>query len=103
MNTYLKKWKIEYEGVSPVPVTLSMLLSHYSGIIDLPGSFEPYMEEENPISNLALLRGETRFHAAPVRVTIMPGSRFEYSDAGYCVVRQIVEDVTGKTIDYFAL
>lgn len=102
VNTYFKAWSLEYQDVPNIPVTLSMLLSHTAGIIDAPDSFGPYWKNEAPISNLALLRGETRFHSVPIKVTAPPGNGFEYSDAGYCVIRQVIEDATGKTIDYFA-
>lgn len=101
INTYLHAWRLEYQDNPGIPITLSMLLSHTAGIIDAPDSFEPYKENEAPISNLALLKGETRFHALPVKVTIPPRSQFEYSDAGYCIIRQVIEDTTGKTLEYF--
>lgn len=35
-------------------------------------------------------------HPGPVRVTHEPGSRFSYSDAGYCLVERAVEGAVGE-------
>lgn len=103
VNRYLSKWKLQPDGfIMNQPVTLNMLLSHRSGIVDPEDSFVSYRKDENPVANPDLLRGATRFHTGPVTVKEQPGSRFSYSDAGFCVIEQIVRDVTGKTIPQHA-
>jgi len=103
VNRCLTGWKLQSGGfVTDRPVTLSMLLSHRGGIIDPADSFGTYRTDETPVSTLSILQGETRFHPGPVTVSLQPDSRFEYSDAGFCVIAQIISDVTGKTIPQLA-
>lgn len=102
VNDYMADWKLKTaRGIKKQPVTLNMLLAHYAGIDDVAGSFEPYTPDEPAVLNPDLLAGKTRFHHKPVQVTAEPGSRFSYSDAGYCVIEHVVESVTGHGITHF--
>lgn len=91
INQYLRSWRMPAEGV-----TLRHLLSHQAGIVDPEGSFDCLRPNEAHPTMLQILHGETRFHPEPVRTTFDPGSRFAYSDAGYCVVEQLLVDVSGQ-------
>lgn len=102
VNHYLKSWRLTAKGNEPPVVTLAMLLAHYAGISDPNNSFVPYQAHETAVTAKKLLTGATRFCSEPIRVTAVPGSQFSYSDAGYCVIRQVVEETTGKTLDHFA-
>ena len=41
-----------------------------------------------------ILEGRTAYNNRPVRAEKPHGTAFEYSDAGYCVLQQMIEDVT---------
>lgn len=98
VNTRLSSWKVpDNELTKNNKVTLRNLLSHQSGIIDPEGSFS----ELNPIngypSMVELLEGRTSYCKLPIEVQYEPESDFQYSDAGYCIIQQLIEDVTGKS------
>lgn len=82
------------EPAPPPRVTVAHLLAHVAGIDDADGSFGVTTGPTPPM--LDLLEGRTAGHAGQVRVVRAPGSEFAYSDAGYCVLQQVVEDVTGE-------
>lgn len=103
VNFCLDAWKLEPKGfATKQPVTLSMLLSHHSGIVDPEDSFGPYRNGEKPVTNPEILKGATRFHAGPVVISQQPEAGFSYSDAGFCVIGQVVRDMTGKSIPQHA-
>lgn len=85
----------------PVPVaepadrtpTLRELLGHTGGVVDPAGSFEP-TAAPSP-STADVVAGRTPAHPGPVRVTRAPGTGFEYSDAGFCLVERVVEIASG--------
>jgi CubicO group peptidase (beta-lactamase class C family) len=95
VNAYLKRWRLPVNDYTlDRPVTLRLLLSHQSGIVDPAGSFGPL--EGDPLPALVdVLAGRTRLHRGRVAVTMEPGREFSYSEAGYAVVQQAVEDATG--------
>lgn len=73
--------------------SLRELLAHRGGVEDPDGAFEP---DRGPAPATAdVVAGRTSAHPGPVRVTAAPGSRFCYSDAGYCLVELAVEAATG--------
>jgi CubicO group peptidase (beta-lactamase class C family) len=98
VNEQLLSWKVPDHRFS-AKVTLRRLLSHQSGIKDPNDSFSelnlidsvPYMVE--------ILEGKIPYCKTPVEVNVEPGSEFHYSDAGYCIIQQVIEDVTGKSFE----
>lgn len=92
VNRYLHAWQLPGQ-----PVTLRHLLSHQTGLIDADGSFDCMRPGETHPTLLELLRGETRINPEPVHTTFAPGSRFAYSDGGYCVVEYLLTEVTGQS------
>ncbi|OIK09014.1 serine hydrolase domain-containing protein [Bacillus sp. MUM 13] len=97
VNKRLKSWKIPHNNLTGKKViTLRNLLSHQSGVIDPEESFM----ELNPnigIPSLAeIFVGTTPYCKAPIEVKYEPESDFQYSDAGFCILQQLIEDVTGK-------
>jgi CubicO group peptidase (beta-lactamase class C family) len=98
VNRYLVSWRVpENPYTEQKKVTLRNLLAHQAGFVDPEGSFGIY-EEQDPFPTLHdLLTGKTRYNPEALRVTYVPESQFSYSDAGYCVVEQVVEDVTGES------
>lgn len=97
VNKSLISWKVpESEFTENQKVTLRNLLSHQSGIIDPEGSFAELDSEAGTPSIVALLEGKTPYCRAPIKVKREPESEFRYSDAGFCIIQQLIEDVTAK-------
>lgn len=96
VNIRLSSWKVpDNELTKNNKVTLRNLLSHQSGIIDSEGSFTELNSIKVP-SMVELLEGRTSYCRVPIEVQYEPGSDFQYSDAGFCIIQQLIEDVTGK-------
>jgi len=97
VNRYLVSWNVpENQFTQQKKVTLRSLLAHQAGIVDVRGSFEPYQKQDPFPTPKELLTGATKYHSKPVEVAYLPESRFSYSDAGYSVLEQILEDVSGE-------
>src|SRR5262249_11858770 len=96
VNAQLTSWKVPANEFTAVQqVTLRHLLSHSAGLT--VHGFEGD-SAFHPVPTLAeMLDGVPgKSNSAPVRVTRMPGVQFEYSGGGYCVLQQLLVDVTGK-------
>ena len=103
VNKYLTAWKIpEGELLKHKKVTPANLLSHQAGFYDLEGSFEPHHRGDPAPKPIDLLRGTTRYNSEEVRVKYEPETDFAYSDAGYCIVAQLVEALLGETVPQIA-
>ncbi|MRG86083.1 serine hydrolase domain-containing protein [Salinibacillus xinjiangensis] len=74
-------------------VTLRNLLCHQSGIIDPEDSFLDLKSNDEVPSALDLLKGRTNYCKQPIEVNYEPGSDFHYTDAGFCLIQQVIEDV----------
>lgn len=97
VNRYLVSWQVpESPYTTRHKVTLRLLLAHQAGFVDPEGSFGVCDIQDPFPAPTDILRGNTRYYAEPAQVKYTPGSRFSYSDAGYAVVEQLVEDVTGE-------
>jgi len=97
INKRLVSWKVpENEFTKNNSVTLRNLLSHQSGIKDPEGSFSELNSKTGIPSMVKLLEGKTPYCKVPIKVQCEPESEFHYSDAGFCVVQQLIEDVTEK-------
>ena len=98
-NHYLTSWKIpDNDFTKDKKIKLTHLLSHQAGFYDIDGSFTPYEDGDSVPSNIDILKGKTRYNCEEVRAKYVPESDFAYSDAGFCVIEQIVKDVTGESI-----
>ncbi|MFB1082540.1 serine hydrolase domain-containing protein [Jeotgalibacillus sp. JSM ZJ347] len=96
VNNYLVSWRVpsnEYE------VTLRYLLSHQSGVTDPEGSFSELNAGDRAPSMADVLAGRTPYCREPVKVKYEPGSDFQYSDAGYCMIQLLIEDITGEPFE----
>lgn len=103
VNDYLSSWKIpDNDFTRQKQVTLAHLLSHQAGFYDVEGSFEPYKTSDKPPKAIDILQGTTSYHPEAVQVKYVPGTNFAYSDAGYSVIEQILEDVLGESISQLA-
>ncbi|WP_420710651.1 serine hydrolase domain-containing protein [Agrococcus sp. SL85] len=79
---------------SDAAVSLRTLLSHHGGIEDDDDAFGPLRDGQATPSLEEVLRGEHPLVPRPVRGVRAPGEAFVYSDAGYCVVEQVLASST---------
>ncbi len=95
VNQRLTSWKIpENELMKTQPVTLRRLLSHSAGV-NVPG-FSGYAVGE-PLPTLRqILDGQPPAKTPPLAVQTLPGSAWQYSDGGYAIVQQLLEDLSGQ-------
>jgi CubicO group peptidase (beta-lactamase class C family) len=96
VNHRLVSWQIpENEYTAQGDVTLRRLLSHTAGINQ--GLNAGYAPGEEVPALLQSLEGVYPANTLPVRVDRIPGTECYYSNGGYLVVVQLLEDVTGKS------
>jgi len=101
VNERLTSWKLpESPAGGSEPVLLRHVLSHGAGIapFTLP-MYEPGAEYPGV---LALLEGKADRRLPPVVRVRPPGLRFEYANAGYAVLEQLLEDVGGEEFAHLA-
>jgi len=97
VNESLVSWKVpENDFTKNKKVTLRNLLSHQSGIKDPADSFPELNSKIGIPSMIELLEGQTPYCKTPIDVKCEPESEFHYSDAGFCIIQQLIEDVTEK-------
>ncbi|MGR3774356.1 serine hydrolase domain-containing protein [Bacillus paramycoides] len=98
VNNRLTSWNIPTNiFTSEKKITLRSLLSHQSGIIDPPNSFEHYRLAQGIPKIPELLAGNTLYCPVPIEVNYEPESEFHYSDASFCIIEQLLEDITGQS------
>lgn len=98
VNQKLSSWKIpENNFTAQKKVTLRMLLSHSAGLRDGYG-FEGY-EPHSPIpSLLQILNTQAPANnKKKIVVAEIPGSAEHYSGAGYLIIQQLIEDLSGTS------
>ncbi len=101
VNQYLTSWQMPHYNLAQ-PVTLRSLLCHQAGIQDPDGSFDSPEPGETAPTPLDILTGRSRLHPKLVVPEQLPYAGFAYSDAGYCVVEQALQDITGKPFSILA-
>ena len=95
VNASLRTWKLRTPTGSESAATIRQLLCHTAGVKDGEDAFYGHRRSDAPISLLDVLAGTTAYNNRPAREETAPGTAFEYSDAGYCVLQLMVEEVTG--------
>jgi CubicO group peptidase (beta-lactamase class C family) len=97
INRKLTGWEIPDNAFTrEKPATLRHLLSHQAGIIDQDTSFDVHQADDPLPDLLDILQGNSKYNPKPVEIECLPESRFIYSDAGFCVIEQLLTDVTRK-------
>jgi len=96
VNGSLKSWKIpENEFTKSEKVTLRRLLSHTAGLT--VSGFLGYAADASLPTLLQILDGTPPANSKPIRVDMIPGTKFRYAGGGYVVLQQLLTDVTGKS------
>jgi CubicO group peptidase (beta-lactamase class C family) len=100
VNQRLKSWQVpDNEFTQKEKVTLRRILSHSAGLTvhGFPG-----YEVGTPIPTLVqIFNGEPPANNPPIRVDIVPGTKYRYSGGGVAIEQQLVIDVTGKPFPQF--
>ena len=95
VNDKLKTWKVpDNEFTQTEKVTLRRLMSHTAGLTvhGFPG-----YDVDVPLPTLVqVLNGEKPANTAPVRVDLVPGTKFRYSGGGVTIEQLLMMDVSGK-------
>jgi len=100
VNRKLVGWKVaENEHTRKEKVSLRRLLSHSAGLT--VHGFPGYAKGKPVPALVQVLDGKEPAITDPVRVDLEPGSQWRYSGGGYCVVQQLLADVTGKSFEAF--
>ena len=99
VNHYLRTWKLRTPDGAESDATIRHLLSHTAGILDGEDGFYGLRRSDPEITLADILEGRTHYNNRPARQEQAPGTAFEYSDAGYCVLQLLVEEVTGTAFD----
>jgi len=99
VNEYLHQWKVLTMDGSESDATVRALMCHTAGIVDGEDGFYGLRRNGPEISLMDILEGRTFYNNRPARSEKTPGTAFEYSDAGYCVLQLLVQEVTGKAFE----
>ena len=96
VNRRLVSWKVpENEYTQTEKVTLRRILSHSAGLT--VHAVAGFAVGERVPSLVDILDGKKGTYSEPVVVDYVPGSKMRYSGGGFCVLQQLLVDVTGKS------
>ena len=99
VNRYLRQWKLLTEDGEESGATIRSVLCHTAGIIDGEDSFYG-LRRSDPVIGLAdILEGRTAYNKRRVRTEKQPGTAFEYSDAGYCMLQWMIREITHRSFE----
>ncbi len=93
VNAKLRSWRVPSHEFQK-PVTLRGIVAHNAGLT--VHGFRGYAEGEAVPTLPQLLDGTKPANSAAIRVNVEPGTTWRYSGGGYCVLQQLLLDVTGK-------
>lgn len=102
VNDSLQRWKLLTPEGKESDATIRALLCHTAGIMDGEDGFYGLRRSDPEISLIDILEGRTAYNNRPVRAEKQPGTAFEYSDAGYCVLQLMLQEVMGKAFEDIA-
>jgi CubicO group peptidase (beta-lactamase class C family) len=95
VNEYLTSWKLPENDLTRAnPATLRLIMSHTSGLT--VHGFKGYSHGEQIPSLPQIFDGKPPANSEPIRVTVAPGTKFEYSGGGYTILQQLLIDVTHR-------
>ncbi|MCA1624260.1 MAG: serine hydrolase [Acidobacteria bacterium] len=95
VNRRLVSWKVpENEFTTREKVTVRRIVSHSAGLTNhVAGNYAAGAELPTLVQ---ILDGAKPANTPPIRVDLIPGSRWRYSGGGYGVLQQLIVDVGGK-------
>ena len=99
VNRYLRQWKLLTPDGAESGASVRSVLCHTAGILDGEDGFYGLRRGDPEISLTDILEGKTAYNSRPARAEKPEGAAFEYSDAGYCVLQLLVQDVTNQAFD----
>lgn len=102
VNDYLRQWKLLTLDARECGASIRSLLNHTAGIVDGEDSFHGLRRGDPEISLLDILEGRTAYNNRPVRAEKPQGTVFEYSDAGFCVLQLMMQEIMHKPIENVA-
>jgi CubicO group peptidase (beta-lactamase class C family) len=92
VNLRLTSWRVpESELTVEEKVTARRLLIHTAGINRPDGGFS--VSGSGSPTTVQVLNGEPPAANLPLTVEFVPGTRYQYSNFGYIVLQQLIEDV----------
>ena len=94
VNSYLDQWKLLTPDGNESDATIRSILSHTAGLVDGEDSFYGLGRIDREVGLQDILEGRTAYNTRPVKSEKQPGTEFEYSDAGYCVLQMMITDIT---------
>ncbi len=93
VNRYLTSWKLPANGPWQPRVTLRQLLGHTAGLVYT--WYRGFRRGADIPTLLDVLEGRPPANTPPIRVVMLPGTRFRYSGSHYSVIQQVMVDATG--------
>lgn len=91
---YLTSWHVPKAGDWQPRITLRQLLCHGAGVT--VHGFPGYARDTALPTLGQVLTGQKPANTEPIRVNALPGMQFSYSGGGYCILQQLLIDVTGQ-------
>jgi CubicO group peptidase (beta-lactamase class C family) len=100
VNEKLKSWRIPASpAAAGLPVTLREILSHTAGLT--VHGFAGYAAGAPRPTLVQVLDGVPPANSAAIRIDQKPGTLWRYAGGGYCVLQQLLTDVTSETLPVF--
>jgi CubicO group peptidase (beta-lactamase class C family) len=102
-NEYLRAYKLVPAKAGFRPATVRQLLTHTAGIREV---LHPWGLLRMPDLGETVKAGRrvpslAEYYGGGLRIDAEPGSRFTYSNHGFATAGQIVEDVSGQSLDRY--
>lgn len=90
IDHYLTSWKIPSNMTWKPKLTIRQLLSHTAGVS--VNGFNGYCNRDSVPTLLDILNNKS--NSGNIKVNDIPGLNFNYSGGGYCILQQLLMDVT---------
>ncbi len=98
VEKYLTRWHLPESGYNNDGVTVRRLLSHTAG---LPEKGYSGLKPSESLITIEESLSKTTNGTENARVVYEPGSRFQYSGAGYTLLQLLVEEVSNMTFEKY--
>ncbi|MBR0220086.1 MAG: beta-lactamase family protein [Clostridia bacterium] len=102
VNRYLRRWKLLTADGTESDAAVRSILCHTAGIVDGEDSFYGLRRGDPEIDLIDILEGKTAYNNRPARAEKPQGTAFEYTDAGYCVLQLLLQEVRQKAFEDIA-